>query len=100
MSKYDEMKEFYERRIDELKGEVVFWRNKAMYSLNTLASDAGKIKTYEKILSKLLDSPNKLTDTIVMFEGKSYRITGFNLNHEEGKADTLSVECIRVNIPA
>ena len=99
MSKYDEMKACYVERVEDLKKEVDHWCSRACENCAENYSNKGKIEIYEKILSKVLDGPNKHTDTIVIFEGKTYRITGFNLNHEEGQADTLTVECVSVVIP-
>lgn len=32
------------------------------------------------------------------FDGKTYRTTGFTLEHNEGENDILTVTCTRVNI--
>lgn len=99
MSKYDEMKAFYEEEVRDLKKAVDHWCSRACEHSSENYSNKGKIEIYEKILSKLLDGPNKHTDTVVIFEGKTYAITGFTLNHTEGELDTLSVDCVRVGLP-
>ena len=110
MSKYNKMKAFhekciedlkalYEERIEDLKKEVDHWRLRAFENSTGNFSNNGKIEIYEKILSKLLDGPSKYTDSVIVFEGKTYVITGFMLNHNEGETDTLTVDCTRVNLP-
>ena len=110
MSKYNKMKAFheqciedlkslYEERIEDLKKEVDHWRSRACENSTRNFSNSGKIEIYEKILSKFLDGPSKYTDSVIVFEGKTYIITGFTLNHNEGETDTLTVDCTRVNLP-
>lgn len=99
MSKYTEMKELYEVEIKDLRKAVDHWCSRACEHSAENYSNKGKIEIYEKILSKVLDGPSKYTDAVVIFEGKTYSITGFTLNHNTGEADTLTVECTRVNLP-
>jgi hypothetical protein len=99
MSKYTEMKEFYEVEIKDLRKAVDYWCSRASELGCEKCMLDGKVEIYEKILSKVLDGPNKHTDAVVIFEGKTYSITGFNLNHTEGEADTLTVDCVRVGLP-
>lgn len=110
MSKYNEMKAFYEDRIEDLKAlyeeriedlkkEVDHWRSRAYENSTKNFSNKGQIEIYEKILSKILDGPSKYTDSVIMFEGKTYGINGFMLNHNEGETDTLTVDCTRINLP-
>jgi len=99
MSKYTEMKEFYEVEIKDLRKAVDYWCSRASELGCEKRMLDGKVEIYEKVFSKIMDGPNKHTDAVVIFEGKTYSITGFNLNHTEGEADTLTVECTRVNLP-
>jgi len=99
MSKYTEMKEFYEVEVRDLKKAVDHWCSRACEHSAENYSNKGKIEIYEKILSKVLDGHSKYTDSVIIFEGKTYSITGFNLNHTEGEADTLTVDCVRAGLP-
>lgn len=99
MSKYNEMETFYKEHVEDLKKEVDHWCSRACENSAENYSNKGKIEIYEKILNKILDGPNKHTDAVVIFEGKTYSITGFTLNHNEGEADILTVKCTRVNLP-
>ena len=99
MSKYDEMKEHYEKRVEDLKKEVEHWRDKYIEAARTKYSDAAKIEMYEKVLNKLFDGPSKNTDEIIRFEGKTYRTHSFSLNREPNCSDTLTVECVSVDVP-
>lgn len=99
MSKYDDMREAYETRLKEKDRDIEYYRNRYFDGLYEKFVNVGKVDVYEKVLSKFLGDPTNNTDTVIVFKGKIYKITGFTLNHEEGKADTLSVECVGVNIP-
>lgn len=96
MSKYNDMREHYEKRIEQLQKDERFWRDRKLEDAYEIALNKGKIETYEKILSKLLDEKSDATDSLFMFEGNLYRATSFSLDREEHRPDNLTVEFVRV----
>ena len=95
MSKYNDMCEQYEKRIEQLQKDVEFWRDRRLEDAYEIALNKGKIETYEKSLSKLLGEKSDTTDSLFMFEGNLYRATSFSLDREEGERDRLSVDFVR-----
>lgn len=80
--------------IERLEKNEQFWREKAMMVACEKNTLEGKIDIYEKIISKLFEDNEHHTDDVIFFDGKVYRPVGFNLNHNVGEQDTLTVECV------
>lgn len=96
MRKYDEMKAYYDKRIEELRHDVQFWRDKCLINGSVSGVHTAKIEMYEKILNKLLGERNETTDSVFIFEGKCYRPVNFNLNRDlEDHEDTLTVDFVK-----
>lgn len=112
-SKYKDMKDNYERRIEELESTSHMWKtlysevhedrnewkNKATSSeINDAFAAFYKLKTYEKLLNKLLGDPTVHNDEFVVMDGRAYVIGSYTLDHNHGEADTLTVECVQFDI--
>ena len=101
MSKYDEMKNMYEVHINLLRAraeEADRWRDHYFELAPEVASLKSKVEVYEKVLSKFLGDREKNTDEVVMFDGKTYVVNGFTLEHNQEGPDTLTVNCTRMGI--
>lgn len=98
MSKYDDMKEFYEKRIASLEKTADHWRDRVIDDAYKCSALNAKCDLYESILNKLLGEGNTRTDATVIFEGKVYRTRSFSLERNPDEPDTLTVECVRVDI--
>lgn len=96
--KYEDMKEHYEKRVKELYDQKEHYHDKYIHEVCAKSAKEGKVKTLETVLSKFLGENNNSTDSIFIFEGRCYRPTDFQLNREEHRLDTLSVDFIHVPI--
>lgn len=107
MRKYDEMKAFYEKRVEELRAERGNYHDRwfdSQYrwfdSQYNLAMAKSKIELYEQILSKLLDERKNATDMFFMLEGKLYQPVEHTLSKEgqgyKSQPARLSVEFVEV----
>ena len=97
MSKYTEMKEFYEVEIKDLRKAVDYWCSRASELGCEKSMLDGKVEIYEKVLSKLMDGKT-LEDSVVFFNGQPYKTQSFVLSRNPGEPDTLTVECVAMDI--
>lgn len=93
MSKYDDMKSFYENRINGLERDAEYWKNRSIEYRIEAEKSVEECDFYEQILNKLLHTESLATDKVFIFDGRVYKPYSFTLNREDGKADTLNVEC-------
>ena len=98
MSKYDEMKAYYEHRIEELKNDVQYWRDKLFNYAREVDINRGKCDVYELVLNKLLGDKRTSTDEFFMLDGNLYRFHSYSLDHEPDREDRLTVEFIRCDL--
>lgn len=107
MSKYNDMKEHYEKRIEDLCKEVEHYRDRYLngslkYTESVLETERkynaalGKIELYKELINKFYGEHSLTTDTMFMFEGKLYRPANFDLHREPREPDTLTVEFVAV----
>lgn len=97
MSKYDDMREFYKKHVDDIKHDRDHWHDRYFNVVFNQKSLETKVEIYEKILNKLLGDSKKITDEIIMFDGKTYKIKEFTMHHAENEPDTLTVECAQIH---
>ena len=109
MSKYDDMRAFYERRERELQKDIELWRSRWIDAMNEKkeADDKqlaaierekfalGKCELYEQLLNKLLGDPTKGTDELLVLNGDIYKMVSYSLDHDPERADLLSVNFIK-----
>ena len=114
MGKYNDMKEFYDKRIVELTEERDHYRERYIQQcreyreferrqigkhnkvLDNYHAALGKIEMYKEFLNRLYGEHSLTTDTMFIFEGKQYRPTEFDLHREKGEPDRLTVEFVAI----
>ena len=97
MSKYDDMRASYERRIELLQKDIDYWRDKYIDlhgQLCTRSNRIGKMELYEELLNKLLNIEDDVTDSLFKFDGKYYKPVEFTLNRNPDQPDTLTVDFV------
>jgi predicted nucleotide-binding protein (sugar kinase/HSP70/actin superfamily) len=92
-SKHKDVEKQYQQRIGELERSSTTMR--LMY--DEMLKDRDEF--CEKLVNKLLGDPTKQSNEVVVLDGKAYAISSYTLDHNPGEADTLTIECVRINIP-
>ena len=98
MSKYSEMVDFYEKRIESLERDVNYWRDRYIEIINDHVKHASEADIYKSILVKqgILGEQNRYSDETFMFEGKIYRPVSYHLTMEPDRDVELGVDFVRV----
>lgn len=98
MSKYTDMVNYYNGRIDELQRDNQFWRNKCRSIECNQAKFESKIDTYKEILRKFLGEKCTTTDSIFIFEGKCFYPVEFTFYRDPDNRETLRVDFVKAPI--
>lgn len=112
--KYRDMKTQYEQCIRDLERTRDYWHDEYKIMLEDRnewkqkamrddVSDAFaayyKLEFYEKLVDKLLGNRTEQSDEVILMDGKTYMIRSYELDHTPGEADTLMLECVKLDIP-
>lgn len=98
MSKYDDMKEFYEKLVERSRDDVEHYKKSNTEYMIKNASLKTKIVLYEKLLSKLFNERTEPTDEVFIFDGNAYIPIEFVLNRDYESADKLTVEFVKCDV--
>lgn len=96
--KYDDMKKYYDGRIETLNKDIRFWRDHSLSCSNQARESIGKVKLYEKLLDKFIRNEEPVTDSLFRFEGRYYAPMNFSFHRDPCEADTLEVDFVHVDI--
>lgn len=96
MSKYDDMRDFYTKELDNVKNVNERHYDRLLETQCKLSAYKTKVEVYEKLLSKSLGDSNKCDDKVFVLDGKVYKMTEYTLQHNNDQADNLTVEFVHI----
>ena len=90
MSKYEEMKDFYEKRLAHMEERMDRWRSEAISRGNEVHYMKAKLEVYEKLFRKFLKETTN-NDEVFIYRGKVYEPISHTLFNDLGSCDKLDV---------
>ena len=96
--RYEELADFYEKRLELLERDAEYWRDKFYETINKSVKGASEADIYKSILVKqgVLGEQSTYTDETFMFEGKIYKPISYHLTMEPDCGVALTVDFVRV----